>query len=105
MKYMGIRDFTGFVPDEVGGGNGVQPMIMAAETDIIVLDADLMGRAYPHVHFTPFRLVLCGLILSQMYQSLPGAFNVKGGLWPCAIADGIGNTVVRHGLASHRTVC
>ena len=29
-----------------------------------------------------------------MYQSLPGAFDIEGGLWPCAISDGIGNTVV-----------
>lgn len=26
---------------------------------------------------------------------LPGAFNIPGGLWPCAVSDGVGNTVVR----------
>ena len=36
----------------------------------------------------------------QMYQSLPGAFNIPGGLWPCAISDGVGNTVVSSSLES-----
>lgn len=36
-----------------------------------------------------------------MYQSLPGAFDIEGGLWPCAISDGIGNTVVCHPLRSN----
>ncbi|EPS97461.1 hypothetical protein FOMPIDRAFT_1128485 [Fomitopsis schrenkii] len=77
MKYMNLDDFTGLVSDEIGGGNGIQPMIVAAEMGKVVLDADLMGRAYPN-----------------MYQSLPGAYNIPGGLWPCAISDGVGNTLV-----------
>ncbi|KAI0341454.1 DUF917-domain-containing protein [Trametopsis cervina] len=77
MKYMAIDDFVGVISDEIGGGNGLQPTILAAEMDKVVLDADLMGRAYPN-----------------MYQSLPGAFNIEGGLWPCAISDGTGNTVI-----------
>ncbi|CCM04742.1 uncharacterized protein FIBRA_06931 [Fibroporia radiculosa] len=77
MKYMGLQDVAGTISDEIGGGNGLQPMIVAAEMGKTVLDGDLMGRAYPN-----------------MYQSLPGAFNIPGGLWPCAIADGVGNAVV-----------
>ncbi|KIP10827.1 hypothetical protein PHLGIDRAFT_22081 [Phlebiopsis gigantea 11061_1 CR5-6] len=74
MIYMHMPDYYGAISDEIGGGNGIQPMIIAAELDKPVLDADLMGRAYPN--------------------SLPGAYNIENGLWPCAISDGIGNTVI-----------
>lgn len=77
MKYMGMSDCEGAISDEIGGGNGIQPMIIAAEMGKSVLDADLMGRAYPN-----------------MYQSIPGAYDIQGGLWPCAISDAIGNTVL-----------
>ncbi len=46
---MRIDDFMGTISDEIGGGNGIQPMIVAAELHKPVLDADLMGRAYPNV--------------------------------------------------------
>lgn len=49
MKYLAMKDFTGVISDEIGGGNGIQPMILAAEMDKPVLDVDLMGRAYPNV--------------------------------------------------------
>ncbi|PSR71578.1 hypothetical protein PHLCEN_2v12550, partial [Hermanssonia centrifuga] len=49
MKYMGMDDFAGAISDEIGGGNGIQPMIVAAELGKPVLDADLMGRAYPNI--------------------------------------------------------
>lgn len=49
MTYIGLKDVTGVISDEIGGGNGVQPMIVAAEMGKTVLDADLMGRAYPNV--------------------------------------------------------
>lgn len=49
MKYMNLDDFTGVISDEIGGANGIQPMLVAAEMGKIVLDADLMGRAYPNV--------------------------------------------------------
>ncbi len=46
---MGIKDFTGTISEEIGGGNGIQPMIVAAYMEKAVLDCDLMGRAYPNV--------------------------------------------------------
>jgi DUF917 family protein len=49
MRYMGMSDFAGVISDEIGGGNGLQPAVLAAEMDKPVLDADLMGRAYPNV--------------------------------------------------------
>ncbi|TFY55280.1 hypothetical protein EVJ58_g8349 [Rhodofomes roseus] len=87
MTYMNLDDFTGVISDEIGGGNGIQPMLVAAEMGKKVLDADLMGRAYPN-----------------MYQSLPGAFNIPGGLWPCAISDGVGNTVVMPSASTPKMV-
>ena len=49
MHYTRNDDFAGAISDEIGGGNGIQPIIVAAELDKPVLDADLMGRAYPNV--------------------------------------------------------
>ncbi|CAN1574703.1 COG3535 Uncharacterized conserved protein [Paracoccaceae bacterium] len=40
--------------DEVGGGNGIYPMVTAAELDLPVVDADGMGRAFPEVQMTSF---------------------------------------------------
>ncbi|TFK90339.1 hydantoinase/oxoprolinase [Polyporus arcularius HHB13444] len=87
LKYLGIKDFAGSVSEEIGGGNGIQPMIVAAEMGKAVLDCDLMGRAYPN-----------------MYQSLPGAYDIPNGLWPCAISDGIGSTVVLPTARSSKAV-
>ena len=52
LHYLRIDDFVGTISDEIGGGNGIQPMIVAAEMGKPVLDADLMGRAYPNVSIT-----------------------------------------------------
>lgn len=49
LKYIGHDECTGVISDEIGGGNGIQPMIIAAEMGKVVLDVDLMGRAYPNV--------------------------------------------------------
>jgi DUF917 family protein len=37
---------------EIGGGNGIQPMMAAAHLDLPVVDADTMGRAYPEAQMT-----------------------------------------------------
>ncbi|CAL1709132.1 unnamed protein product [Somion occarium] len=87
LRYQGLGDFAGTISDEIGGGNGIQPMIVAAEMGKPVLDADLMGRAYPN-----------------MYQSLPGAYNIPNGLAPCAISDGIGNTIIMPSASNSHSV-
>ncbi|KAH8097081.1 hydantoinase/oxoprolinase [Cristinia sonorae] len=87
MKHLGMLDFTGTISDEIGGGNGIQPMIVAAEMGKVTLDADLMGRAYPN-----------------MYQTLPGVFNIPNGLAPCAISDGIGNVVIMSSASNRSSV-
>jgi uncharacterized protein len=37
---------------EVGGGNGIQPLMAAAHLRLPVVDADTMGRAYPEAQMT-----------------------------------------------------
>jgi DUF917 family protein len=61
--------------DEVGGGNGIYPMITAAKLDLPVVDADGMGRAFPEVQMTSF------FVYGQANQ-------------PAALSDSEGNTMV-----------
>jgi hypothetical protein len=52
---------------EIGGGNGIQPLMAAAHLGLPVVDADTMGRAYPEAQMTsvavgdlrPYPCVLC----------------------------------------------
>jgi hypothetical protein len=37
---------------EIGGGNGIQPLMAAAHLAIPIVDADTMGRAYPEAQMT-----------------------------------------------------
>lgn len=48
------RKVDAVLGDEVGGGNGIYPMITAAHLDLPVVDADGMGRAFPEVQMTSF---------------------------------------------------
>ena len=42
-------------PAEIGGLNALEPLIVAADLGIPVLDCDGMGRAFPQLHqFAPF---------------------------------------------------
>ncbi|KAH9852546.1 DUF917-domain-containing protein [Lenzites betulinus] len=86
-QFLGVSDFEGTISEEIGGGNGMEPMLVAAEMGKSVLDCDLMGRAYPN-----------------MWQTLPGAYDIPNGLWPCAIADGVGNTLVLPTARNSRAV-
>ncbi|EIN06702.1 Hydantoinase/oxoprolinase [Punctularia strigosozonata HHB-11173 SS5] len=78
-KFVNMGTPAAIISDEIGGGNGIQPMILASakHLNIPVFDGDLMGRAYPN-----------------MWQSLPAAYGVPASLVPCAIADGVGNSVL-----------
>jgi DUF917 family protein len=49
--YLG-RPFDAVMALEIGGGNGLQPMLVAALTGLPVVDADAMGRAYPEAQMT-----------------------------------------------------
>ncbi len=44
--------FRAVMSVEIGGGNGIQPLMAAAHLGLPVVDADLMGRAYPEAQMT-----------------------------------------------------
>ncbi|MEP4196467.1 MAG: DUF917 domain-containing protein [Aliishimia sp.] len=50
-QYLGEK-FDAIMALEIGGGNGLQPMLIAALTGLPVVDADTMGRAYPEAQMT-----------------------------------------------------
>jgi len=52
-EHIGAR-FTAVMPWEIGGGNGFQPLLIAALFDLPVVDADAMGRAFPEATMTSF---------------------------------------------------
>lgn len=64
------------MPYEIGGGNGVSPVIEAARFGMPLLDADMMGRAYPEAQMTSY--------------SMFGDSYLKPGF----ITDCLGNTTV-----------
>ncbi|HZU90643.1 MAG TPA: DUF917 domain-containing protein, partial [Stellaceae bacterium] len=51
QEYLG-RAFRAVMPLEIGGGNGIQPLMAAAHLKLPVVDADTMGRAYPEAQMT-----------------------------------------------------
>ena len=50
-EYLG-RKFDAVMALEIGGGNGMHPMLVASLTGYPVVDADTMGRAYPEAQMT-----------------------------------------------------
>ena len=44
--------FRAVMSVEIGGGNGMQPLMAAAHLNLPVVDADCMGRAYPEAQMT-----------------------------------------------------
>ncbi len=52
-EYIG-HPFRGVMSVEIGGNNGVQPLMAAAHLGKPVVDADAMGRAYPEAQMTSF---------------------------------------------------
>ena len=51
------RKFDAVMSAEIGGSNGLQPMLPAALLGIPVVDADTMGRAFPDVSKTCFAVM------------------------------------------------
>lgn len=71
---------THIISVEIGGGNGLQSMIVGASTnmDLPAVDGDWMGRAYP-----------------TKWQTTPVVFNERSPIWsPVAMTDGNGNVVI-----------
>src|SRR5579863_5314279 len=50
-EYCGQK-FRAVMSLEIGGGNGIQPLMAAAHLGLPVVDADTMGRAYPEAQMT-----------------------------------------------------
>jgi uncharacterized protein len=48
------RPFRAVMPVEIGGMNGLQPLLAAAHLGIPAVDADAMGRAFPEAQMTTF---------------------------------------------------
>jgi len=53
---------------EIGGGNGILPLIMAALLEVPVLDADLMGRAFPEIP----------MVAPALFGAIPSPFYMVG---------------------------
>ncbi|CCH41925.1 hypothetical protein BN7_1464 [Wickerhamomyces ciferrii] len=70
-------DIESVVSLEIGGGNGFQGLLLGAELNAKVIDADLMGRAYP-----------------MIWQIFPVALSDEPFYSPCAFSDGNGNDVM-----------
>jgi len=51
QEYSGVK-FRAVMSLKIGGGNGIQPLMAAAHLGLPVVDADLMGRAYPEAQMT-----------------------------------------------------
>ncbi|KAK8049448.1 hypothetical protein PG994_011178 [Apiospora phragmitis] len=73
---------THMISVEIGGGNGLQSMILGASgpggMDLPAVDGDWMGRALP-----------------TKWQTTPVVFNERQPIWsPIAVTDGNGNTLM-----------
>ncbi|KAL1863139.1 hypothetical protein Daus18300_008132 [Diaporthe australafricana] len=74
------RRATHMIALEIGGGNGLQGMILGASTnmDVPCVDGDWMGRAYP-----------------TKWQTTPVVFNERQPVFcPLSMCDGNGNTII-----------
>ena len=54
-EYLG-KKFRAVMSVEIGGGNAIQPFLVAAQAGVPVIDADAMGRAYPEAQMTSFAI-------------------------------------------------
>ncbi|KAF7562839.1 hypothetical protein G7046_g1281 [Stylonectria norvegica] len=82
---LGFDDLTAVMSLEIGGSNGMRGIQTAIWTGKPLVDADLMGRAYPN-----------------LWQVTP--HNVGISLAPAAASDAKGNTVVHLNASSNRDV-
>ncbi|KAK1598889.1 uncharacterized protein LY79DRAFT_586419 [Colletotrichum navitas] len=76
--YLGTKP-TAVISLEIGGGNGLQGLILGASTnlDVPTVDGDWMGRAYPISH-----------------QTTPVVFEKKATMIPSCISDGNGRIML-----------
>ena len=53
------RQVDAIFPIEIGGQNGLSPLLLAAHRRIPVIDCDGMGRAFPEAHMVTFNIYGC----------------------------------------------
>ncbi|KAF5003329.1 hypothetical protein FDECE_10114 [Fusarium decemcellulare] len=82
---LSISDLTAVMSLEIGGSNGMRGIQAALWTRKPLIDADLMGRAYPN-----------------LWQVTPNNAGIS--LAPAAASDGKGNTIVQVQASSNRDV-
>lgn len=76
------KNFQVVMPIEIGGGNAFAPLMLAAQLGLPVLDADMMGRAFPEVQ------------MISLYLAEKTSASVS-------IADCLGNTAILQARNSH----
>lgn len=82
-NYLG-RPMTHAIPAEVGGINSLFPFVVAAKRSLPVVDADLMGRAFP-----------------ELQMVIPTMYGISA--TPMAMADEKGNAVLLRTIDNHWT--
>lgn len=96
MKALDTRDVdidTDYAQIEIGGMNGIRPLLTGIKYNVPTIDGDFMGRAYPRIYIlTPYREYLP--LPRHLPDDLTFATSVYGmSGTPCAQSDGMGNVV------------
>jgi DUF917 family protein len=88
MEYLRHDSFDAVMALEIGGGNGLEPLLVGSSKffDRPVLEYDFMARAYP----TAWQITLCAY--------------TEGELVPCALDSGDGNTIIMTRAANDEIV-
>ena len=76
------RSVDAVYPIEIGGQNGLSPLLLAARRGIPVVDCDGMGRAFPEAHMVTFNIYGC--------KACPAVFT-----------DEKGSSLVMHAATNH----
>jgi DUF917 family protein len=88
------RPFTHVIPGEIGGANAINPMIVAAQSGLPVIDGDGMGRAFPELQMDTFSI--------DGIPAAPGAIcDIRGHV---TIFDGFSDPVVLERYARAVTI-
>lgn len=53
------KPVVAIMASEIGGSNGVEPVMWASRLGLPIVDADTMGRAFPEVQMGSFLFVVC----------------------------------------------
>jgi DUF917 family protein len=87
MAYLGHKTIQAVIAVEIGGGNGMEPLLLGSSRffDVPVVDGDWMGRAYP-----------------TAWQTTRAAHGEP--LVPCAIDSGDGSTIIMTAASSEKLV-